>query len=102
MTAQNEEKLRRALDDVLTACWTEDVPVLDAIAESIEEWIALASAEFNQSEPFSDEADISRLAAAIATLEGAAHTTFVGGVPNPISGVLAQALADWTTNFGRP
>ncbi len=101
MTAPNEEKLRRALDDVLMVCWTDDIPVLEAITESIEEWTALASAEFNQSEPFSDEAGISRLAAAIATLERAAHTTFADGMSDGASGVLAQALADWTTDFGR-
>lgn len=101
MTAPHEEKLRRALDDVLTVCWNDDVPVLDAIAESIEEWTALASAEFNESEPFSNEVEVSRLAAATATLTRAAHTTHADGMPDAVSDVLAQALADWTTNFGR-
>lgn len=101
MTAPHEENLRRALDDVLTACWNDDIPILEAIAESIEEWTALAAAEFNQSEPFPNEVGASRLAAAIATLERAAHATFADGMPDPTSGALGQALADWTTDLGR-
>lgn len=101
MTVPHEEKLRRAFDDVLTVCWTDDIPVLEALAESIEEWTALTSAEFNESEPFSNEVEVSRLSAAIATLERAARTMFGDGMPDSTPGVLAQALANWVTDFGR-
>ena len=99
MTDPNEENLRRALDDVLTVCWTDDIPILDAITESIEDWNALASAEFNDSQPFDVAAQPTRLATAVATLERASTTD--DGLGGETTSALRSALADWLLEFGR-
>ena len=100
MTDAIEDDLRRALDDLLTVCWTDDIPVLDALVESVEDWTALIAAEFHDSAPFDADESRDRLSAAIATLQRATQhvpTQATASVP----GALADALADWLREFGR-
>ncbi|MEM1333919.1 MAG: hypothetical protein AAGG08_10705 [Actinomycetota bacterium] len=99
MTAHAEDRLRRALDDVLTTCWAEDIPVLDAVTESIEDWAALVGAEFNDFRPPEETDGPVRLVLAISTLRSAVY-----GFPpgeTTAEAVLSDALADWVREFGR-
>lgn len=99
MTTEAEDRLRRALDDLLTTCWAEDIPVLDAVAESIEDWAALEAAEFYDSQLFEETDARSRLASAVSTLRFASRRYAVGSTPPET--VLADALADWVREYGK-
>ncbi|MBV1893241.1 MAG: hypothetical protein KUG57_04290 [Ilumatobacteraceae bacterium] len=70
--------------------------MLDALAESIEDWTALTAAEFHESAPFDAAQHPTRLSAAIATLQIAAQQT-----PTQASVVsVPAALADWLREHG--
>lgn len=101
MTDAIEDDLRRALDDLLTVCWTDDIPVLDALAESVEDWTALTAAEFHESAPFEADNHPNRLTAAIATLQSAAQRTPTQPSVASETAALADALADWLHEYGR-
>jgi hypothetical protein len=100
MTDAIEDDLRRALDDLLTVCWTDDIPVLDALLESVEDWTALTAAEFHESAPFDANEPPNRLSAAIATLQIAAQQTPTQASVVSVPAALADALADWLREHG--
>ena len=52
MTSPSEDRLRRAVDELLTICWNEDIPLLDALQEALDDWRALAAAEFDRMVPY--------------------------------------------------
>lgn len=45
MTSPSEDRLRRAVDELLTVCWNEDIPLLDALGEALDDWWALSTVE---------------------------------------------------------
>lgn len=49
MTSPSEDRLRRAVDELLTVCWNEDIPLLDALGEALDDWSALSAVELGGS-----------------------------------------------------
>ncbi len=96
MTDPIEDDLRRALDDVLATCWTDEIPILDALTEAVTDWTAQIEAEFNESRPFEPGPQSQDLAEALAAMAAAVEK--VGGItPSYVFAVaFTEALRDWS------
>jgi len=96
MTDPIEDDLRRALDDVLATCWADEIPILDALAEAVTDWIAQLEAEFNESKAFGPATRSYELAEAMAAM-AAAVEKMGGTTPRCVFPVaLSEALRDWS------
>ena len=51
MTSPSEDRLRRAVDELLTVCWNEDISLLEALGEALDDWMALSAVEFGGPAP---------------------------------------------------
>jgi hypothetical protein len=91
-----EHGLRRALDDTLATCWTDEIPILDAIAEAVTDWTAQAEAELNASEAFEPQKSSHHLTETLAAMSTAVEETR-GIIPGrTLATALTEALRDWS------
>ena len=99
----NDDPLLRAFDRLVEAVyWSEDdITLVDALGEAIDDWVALTAAEFNESKPFDANGGSTRLTQAISTFEAAAELASADDLSKNTEAALVQALADWITGFGR-
>ncbi len=98
MSDHTPDQLHDALDAFLgTVFWSDDQVILeDALAEAIDDWVAMASAEFNESHPFVDGASDDVLRSGLLQMAAA-----VGMLSDQLlPGVtMALALSDATTDW---
>jgi len=88
--------VRDVLDDVLATCWTDEIPILDALAEAVTDWTAQIEAEFNESKAFEPATRSQELAEAMAVM-AAAVEKMQRITPKCVFAVaLTEALRDWS------
>jgi len=96
MTDPNEDDLRRALDDVLATCWTDEIPILDALVEAVTDWTAQIEAEFNESKAFEPAPRSQELAEALAAMAAAVEKMQRITPKCVLAVALTEALRDWS------
>lgn len=98
MSDDATDPLHDALDAFLgTVFWSDDeLSLEDALAEAIDDWVAMASAEFNGSHPFVDVSSDDGLRSGL--LQMAAAVEVLSGQPMPgmtMAVALSSATVDW-------
>lgn len=87
-----------ALDRFVSSVYwaDDDVTLEDALIEAIDDWIASASAEHNNSEPFGFDGDAVGLGGALTDLIGAVECLAAEARRGlTVATGIAEALADW-------
>lgn len=87
-----------ALDRFVSSVYwaDDDVTLEDALIEAIDDWIASASAEHNNSEPFGIDSDAAGLDGALTSVIGAVGCLRTSARRElTVATALAEALADW-------
>lgn len=87
-----------ALDRFVSAIYWADTDMTfnDALIEAIDDWTATASAEHNESQPFSSGSHTDPLAASLHELLAATeHLTRTSRPGLTVMRALSEALADW-------
>lgn len=101
----NDDGLLRSLDlFVGTVFWLEQpITIEAALAEAIEDWVALASAEHNDSKAWGDLVVSDTIGMSILQLvEAVEHLGSMDGRTLTVATALMDALEDWCRESGRP
>ncbi len=92
------DPLHDALDAFLgTVFWSDDeVTLEDALAEAIDDWVAMASAEFNGSHPFIDGGSDDALRSGLIQMAAAVEVLSDQLLPGMTLAIaLSNATTDW-------
>jgi hypothetical protein len=98
MSDHTTDPLHDALDTFIgTVFWSDDqIALEDALAEAIDNWVAIASAEFNGSHPFVDGASDDALLSGLlqmASAVGMLSDHLLPGMTMALA--LSNATTDW-------
>ena len=102
MIDPTEHGLRRALDDTLATCWTDEISILDAITEAVTDWTAQVEAELNESKAFEPQQPTHDLAAALAAMTAAVEQTAEAFPRRTFTTALTEALQDRSADADTP
>ena len=94
----DDDGLLRSLDAfVETVYWLEEpVEIEHALAEAIEDWVAMVAAERNGSELWGTSVSTDTIGIALLQLvEAVEHTDARGGQTISVASAIAEALSDW-------
>ena len=102
MSDTTTDELHDALDAFIgTVFWSDDpISLEEALTEAIGDWVAMASAEFNGSQPFAELTIVDRLGAGLHQMAAAVEALGSDESPDDLTmaSALSSATADWLEN----